>query len=174
MRETPSQTAGPYLHIAMLPAQAGVTYRPLGSDTITGAGPAIVIEGRVLDGIGAPCRDMLVEIWQADADGQTGGAFRGWARSGTDFTTGSYRFTTIRPGATVGAPFVSVWLAARGLNMGLQTRMYFPGEPRNDTDPVLSRIEPMRRPTLIARAEHDRFVFDINLQGPEETVFFDL
>ena len=174
MRETPSQTAGPYLHIGLLPAQAGVRYRPLGSDTLTGAGAPIVIEGRVFDGVGAPCRDMLVELWQADADGRYGGAFRGWARAGTDFQTGLFRFATIYPGATAGAPFVSVWLAARGLNMGLQTRMYFPNEPRNDTDPVLSRVEPLRRTTLIARAEDGRFVFDIHLQGQQETVFFDV
>ena len=174
MRETPSQTAGPYLHIGLLPAHAGVTYRPLGSDTLTGAGTPIVLEGRVLDGVGAPCRDMVVELWQADADGRYGGPFRGWARSGTDFQTGLFRFTTIRPGAATGAPFLSLWLAARGLNMGLQTRVYFPGEARNDTDPVLSRIEPLRRPTLIARDMDGRFVFDIHLQGPQETVFFDV
>jgi len=174
MRETPSQTAGPYLHIGMLPEQAGVAYRPLGSNTLTGAGTPIVIEGRVLDGIGAPCRDMVIELWQADADGHYGGVFRGWARSGTDFATGVFRFTTIRPGAIAGAPFVSLWLAARGLNIGLQTRMYFPNEPRNDADPVLSRVEPLRRPTLIAGAEAGRFVFDIHLQGPQETVFFDV
>ncbi len=174
MRETPSQTAGPYLHIGMLPGQAGVGYRALGSNTLTGAGEVIQIEGRIMDGIGVPCREMVVELWQADADGRYDGAFRGWARAGTDFATGLYQFTTIRPGAVTGAPFVSLWLASRGLNMGLQTRMYFPGDARNDTDPVLSRVEPARRPTLIARAEGGRFVFDISLQGLNETVFFDV
>ncbi len=173
-RETPSQTAGPYLHIGMLPAHAGVRYRPLSSDTLAGAGEPLVIEGRVFDGVGAPCRDMLVELWQADADGRHDGTFRGFARSGTDFQTGEFRFSTVRPGARTGAPFVSLWLASRGLNMGLQTRMYFPDEPRNDTDPVLSRIESLRRHTLVARAIGGRLVFDIHLQGPQETVFFDV
>ena len=189
LRETPSQTAGPYLHIGLLPAQGGVTYRPLGSSALTAsplgftrqapAGPPITIEGRVLDGLGSPCRDMLVELWQADPDGAYAGgayagAFRGWARTGTDFTTGLYRFETVKPGATQGAPFVSFWLASRGLNMGLHTRMYFPDEPRNATDPVLSRVDPARRPTLVARAEAGRLVFDIRLQGDNETVFFDV
>lgn len=174
MRETPSQTAGPYLHIGMLPAQVGLRYRTLGSDTLTGGGTAIQIEGRVLDGIGAPCREMVVELWQADADGRYDGAFRGWARAGTDFATGLYRFTTVQPGAVIGAPFVSLWIAARGLNMGLHTRMYFPGDARNDIDPVLSCVDPARRHTLTARAEGGHFVFDICLQGPNETVFFDV
>ena len=183
LRETPSQTAGPYLHIALLPAQAGVSYRPVGANALASsplgfqaAAPAapILIEGRVLDGAGAPCRDMLIELWQADGTGHYGGAFRGWARTGTDFTTGHFQFETIRPGAVMGAPHIAFWLAARGLNMGLHTRMYFPDDPANDADPVLSRVDPTRRGTLLARAEGDRFVFDIRLQGEMETVFFDV
>ena len=113
LRETPSQTAGPYVHIGLIPGQAGfdIFERPFGGplagpDT---AGERIRIEGRVLDGLGAPCRDVLVEIWQANAAGryahpadrQEGKpldpAFRGWGRTGTDFTTGVYSFETVKP-----------------------------------------------------------------------------
>ncbi|MBE7202734.1 MAG: protocatechuate 3,4-dioxygenase subunit alpha, partial [Parafilimonas terrae] len=46
-------------------------------------------------------------------------------------------------------------------------------------DPVLARIESKaRRQTLIAsRGEHEGlpcYTFDVHLQGPDETVFFDI
>src|SRR6478735_6758741 len=98
--EMPSQTAGPYVHIGLIPRQAGFDIFEtnlgeaiLGPDT---RGERIRIEGRILDGTGALVRDALIELWQADAAGryphpadrQPGPApergFRGWGRSGTD------------------------------------------------------------------------------------------
>lgn len=201
--ETPSQTAGPYVHIGLIPHQAGFDIFEnsfgnvmAGRDTI---GERIRIEGRVLDGTGAPCRDILLEAWQANAAGrynhpadqQTDKAldpnFRGWGRSGTDFDTGLYTFETIKPGPVIGrrgynpmAPHVNIWLAARGINIGLATRMYFEDETAlNESDPVLRMIEPaIRRRTLLARREARSngvvYVFDIRLQGDNETVFFDV
>jgi protocatechuate 3,4-dioxygenase alpha subunit len=72
---------------------------------------------------------------------------------------------------------VLLWIAARGINVGLQTRMYFPDEAEaNAADPVLKRIEHERRVgTLIAQMKGDfLYHFDIHLQGPEETIFFDV
>jgi len=201
--ETPSQTAGPYVHIGLIPHQAGfeIFERPFGNVLATPGikGERIRIEGRVLDGLGQPCRDVLVEIWQANAAGrynhpddpQSGKAleptFRGWGRAGTDFETGLFSFETVKPGPVVGrsghrpmAPHVNVWLAARGINIGLATRMYFADEPAlNDADPVLRMIEPaIRRETLLAHPERRGgatvYVFDIRLQGERETVFFDV
>lgn len=201
--ETPSQTAGPYVHIGLIPHQAGFDIFEnsfgnvmAGRDTI---GERIRVEGRVLDGTGAPCRDILLEAWQANAAGrynhpadqQTDKAldpnFRGWGRSGTDFDTGLYTFETIKPGPVIGrrgynpmAPHVNIWLAARGINIGLATRMYFEDETAlNESDPVLRMIEPaIRRRTLLARREARSngvaYVFDIRLQGENETVFFDV
>ena len=112
-------------------------------------------------------------------------SFRGWGRTGTDFESGLYVFETIKPGAVPGrhgrlmAPHVSLWLAARGMNIGLATRMYFGDETEaNAADPVLNIVEPSRRQSLIARREEREggavaYVFDIRLQGPGETVFFD-
>jgi protocatechuate 3,4-dioxygenase alpha subunit len=201
--ETPSQTAGPYVHIGLIPHQAGfdIFERPFGN-VLAGPrtqGERIRIEGRVLDGLGEPCRDILVEIWQANAAGrynhpddpQSGKAldadFRGWGRAGTDFETGIFTFETVKPGAVIGrsghrpmAPHVNLWLAARGINIGLATRLYFPDEPAlNEADPVLRLIEPAaRRDTLLARRERRDgaavYVFDIRLQGERETVFFDV
>ncbi len=200
--ETPSQTAGPYVHIGLIPRQAGfdIFENNLGEALLTPAtkGERIRIEGQITDGIGALVRDALVEIWQADsfgryahpADRQEGPrdeAFRGWGRTGTDFATGLWSFETIKPGRVAGrhghrrmAPHISLWIVARGINLGLSTRLYFPDEEEaNAEDPVLRIVEqPERRRTLIARRE-DRggmpcYVFDIRLQGEGETVFFDI
>lgn len=188
LRETPSQTAGPYVHIGLIPNQAGFDAfdKPFGH-VLAGAdtpGERIRIEGRVLDGLGEPCRDVLVELWQADAHGHYDNpAFRGWGRSGTDFDTGVYAFDTIKPGPVPGrhggpqAPHASLWLVSRGINIGLQTRLYFADED-NAHDPVLRIIDPaIRRQTLMAHREvRDSvaiYVFDIRLQGDLETVFFD-
>ncbi|MDR3531577.1 MAG: protocatechuate 3,4-dioxygenase subunit alpha [Rhodopila sp.] len=203
LHETPSQTAGPYVHIGLIPHQAGfdIYENPFGH-VVAGrntAGEHIRIEGRVLDGLGAPCRDILLEIWQANAAGRYNhpadqqsdkgldASFRGWGRSGTDFDTGLYTFETIKPGPVIGrrgykpmAPHVNIWLAARGINIGLATRMYFEDEAAlNEQDPVLRMIEPpIRRQTLLARRDKRDdgivYVFDIRLQGDQETVFFDV
>ena len=78
------------------------------------------------------------------------------------------------------APHISFWLVSRGINIGLQTRMYFSDEEAvNAADPVLNLIEqPQRRQTLVAqrqiRDDAVVYVFDIHLQGERETVFFDV
>ena len=200
--ETPSQTAGPYVHIGLIPNQAGFDiFENNFGGAIAGpdvAGERIVIEGRIYDGSGYQAKDVLVETWQANAAGRYSHpadrqdkpldrAFRGWARTGTNFETGLYRIETIKPGAVAGrrgrktmAPHINFWIAARGINIGLATRMYFPDEEAaNAEDPVLNIIEqPERRRTLIAaRSERDGralYTFDIFLQGERETVFFDV
>lgn len=191
--ETASQTAGPYVHIGLIPHQAGfdIFEKPF-SNVLPGDGGGdgerIRIEGRVLDGLGAPCRDVLIELWQADAAGRYNPpGYRGWGRAGTDFDTGIWWFETIKPGPVIGrrghklmAPHVSLWLVSRGINIGLSTRMYFADEAAlNAEDPVLRMIEPsLRRDTLIAPRELrdglPTYHFDIRLQGDAETVFFDI
>jgi protocatechuate 3,4-dioxygenase, alpha subunit len=97
-------------------------------------------------------------------------------------STGEWSFETIRPGRVpfpdgrLQAPHILFWVVALGINIGLQTRMYFPDESSNEDDPVLTRLEHRSRvPTLIARQTGDsEFRFDIRLQGEGETVFFDV
>lgn len=117
LKETASQTAGPYVHIGLLPRQAGfdIFANNLGEAMLgpkTG-GERVSIEGRVIDGSGALVKDALIEIWQANAAGRYNHAadrqpkpidddFRGWGRSGCDFESGRYCFRTIKPGAVVG------------------------------------------------------------------------
>jgi protocatechuate 3,4-dioxygenase, alpha subunit len=200
--ETPSQTAGPYVHIGLIPQQAGFDiFESNFGNALAGpntAGERIRIEGQVIDGAGAPLKDVLLEIWQANAAGRYNHPadrqektldkdFRGWGRAGSDFESGLYRFETVKPGAVVGrrghrpmAPHVNFWIVARGINIGLNTRMYFSDEEAaNATDPVLNIIEPeIRRRTLIAQRETRGadviYRFDIHLQGDRETVFFDI
>jgi protocatechuate 3,4-dioxygenase alpha subunit len=201
LRETASQTAGPYVHIGLAPGAAGfeIFEKEFGRDIAgpNAAGERIRVEGRVLDGTGAPIKDVLIEVWQANAagahaspedprHGEVEQGFRGWGRVISDFDTGVYGFDTVKPGRVMGrngrmmAPHLSLWIVARGINIGLSTRMYFGDEAEaNAADPVLNLVEnPARRPTLIAARETRDgaalYRFDIRLQGDGETVFFDV
>ncbi|MGY6645773.1 MAG: protocatechuate 3,4-dioxygenase subunit alpha [Salinarimonas sp.] len=195
LKQTPSQTAGPYLHIGCTPRTAGLDWphADLGATMVSKEtrGERITITGCVHDGMEAPLRDALVEIWQADTDGIHPGRgdprgagdpfFSGFGRCAADPETGAFRFETIRPGRVPGpagtlmAAHVSFWIVARGINLGLHTRMYFPGDDLSG-DPVLARIEHRDRiATLIAQeTAPGTYHFEIFLQGPRETVFFDI
>ena len=202
MRETASQTAGPYVHIGLAPQQAGFDiFENNFGNVLTNAqtkGERIRIEGRVFDGIGTVLKDVLIEAWQANAEGkyahpadrQPGKSldanFRGWGRACTDFDSGVYSFETIKPGVVTGrnerfmAPHINLWIVARGINLALNTRMYFSDEAEaNKTDAVLNIIEwEARRATLVAQRSDQGgavvYRFDIRLQGEGETVFFDI
>jgi protocatechuate 3,4-dioxygenase alpha subunit len=198
LKESPSQTAGPYVHIGCTPnftGIEGVYETDLGSGPLVTEktrGDRITIVGRVLDGTGTPLKDALIEIWQADSDGfynspsETRGkadpSFLGWGRCPADMTSGEFVFETIKPGRVpfndgrLMAPHVTLWIVARGINIGLHTRMYFSDEEKANTeDPILMRLEHRSRvKTLIGSREGDTVSFDIHLQGEDETVFFDI
>ncbi|MDF1607670.1 protocatechuate 3,4-dioxygenase subunit alpha [Hoeflea sp. YIM 152468] len=191
VKESASQTAGPYVHIGLTPNFCGITGvydTDLGATMVTDQtkGERITLEGRVFDGGGYLLTDALVEIWQADADGiyhQTAESdFSGWGRAPAHAETGIFRFETVKPGRVafpdgrMQAPHINVWIAARGINLGLNTRIYFDDEAEaNAADPVLGRIEHRDRvTTLIARRDGNSYIHDIHLQGPQETVFFDI
>lgn len=197
LTESPSQTAGPYVHIGLTPNFAdigGVYPGDLGTSLVNDKtkGERIAVKARVFDGTGTVLKDALIEIWQADADGlynspseMRGAAdpnFTGWGRSASDMETGEFTFETIKPGRVpfrdgrLMAPHISFWIVARGINTGLHTRMYFGDEEKaNAEDPVLARVEHrVRVPTLIAAREGDAYKFDIRLQGDDETIFFDI
>ena len=187
---TGSQTVGPFFAPALLREDA--RRNVLTSSETTGE--RIRIEGRVLDGDGAPVPDAMVEIWQANAHGRYNHpadkgkapldpSFLGFGRSGTA-EDGSYWFETVKPGAVafdrerLQAPHICVTVFARGLLNHLVTRLYFEDELANAGDPVLHRVPGDRRATLLARREPDDsatiYRFDIVLQGGGETVFFNL
>ncbi|MBS0124795.1 protocatechuate 3,4-dioxygenase subunit alpha [Thetidibacter halocola] len=190
--ESPSQTAGPYVHIGCTPNFSGIhgIYpEDLGTSLFKGEpkGKRITITGAVIDGAGNTLKDAMVEIWQADAEGRFAGrggdpAFTGWGRSPGDMTTGEFTFETVKPGRVawpdgrLQAPHVTFWIVARGINLGLHTRMYFADEEAaNVEDPILSRVEHRQRiKTLLAQPAEGGYRFDIRLQGEDETIFFDI
>lgn len=199
LKETPSQTAGPYVHIGLAPGAAGfdIYEKELGWDIAgpNAAGERIRVEGVVTDGTGSPVKDVLIEAWQANSQGHYAhpehagdveDGFRGWGRVITDFATGEWGFDTIKPGPVPGrsgsmmAPHINLWIVARGINVGLNTRLFFDDEAEaNAVDPVMNLIEwESRRQTLLAtRSERDGQIvyrFDMCLQGDNETVFFDI
>lgn len=174
---TPGQTIGPFYGYALPFEKGGELLAP-------GLPGAIRLQGTVRDGAGDPIPDALLEIWQADAEGnipqKTGSlvrddyTFTGWGRVPVD-NTGNYTFTTVNPGPTEegSAPFISVVIFARGLLNKLHTRMYLPeDQDALAADPLLSSLPEDRRRTLIATREADGGLrWDIKLQGEDETVF---
>jgi protocatechuate 3,4-dioxygenase alpha subunit len=182
---TPSQTVGPYFAIG-LPWPGG----PL---AVTAEVPgAIRISGTVFDGAGTPVPDSLIETWQADPDGHFadlhgygGGSslagFRGFGRFGVEDGDGRFEIVTVKPGpvpgpgTTIQAPHIDVSVFARGMLHRCVTRIYFADEAEaNAADSVLARVPADRRDTLLAQPADGGYEFDIHLQGPGETVFFDL
>ena len=181
---TASQTVGPFIAISVEPvcieniAPAGV------------GGERITLRGRVRDGDGKPVNDALVETWQANAHGRYAHPedaqdkpleeiIRGLGRVLTD-NDGGFRLTTIKPGRVAGpagkwqAPHLVVIIFMRGLLKHLVTRVYFPDDAANADDPVLGLVPVARRATLIAKkAAPGVLEWNINLQGADETVFFD-
>lgn len=190
--ETPSQTGGPYVHIGCIPTFAGVEGiypQDLGLSPVgDGAeGEIITVTGSVFDGTGWAMRDAMMESWQADARGRYPGQdgadpkVSGFCRFAADKDSGEYTLRTVKPGpvtnrdGSVMAPHISLWIVARGINIGLNTRIYFEDED-NSADPLLARIEQRPRvDTLIAKKTGDgTYRFDVHIQGPQETVFLDL
>ena len=182
---TPSQTVGPFFSIGLEPLNR--------ANLADGcAGERVVIRGRIIDGEGQGVPDAIVEIWQADADGRyhhpehtgaTNGvtSFFGFGRIPTG-AQGQFLFTTIKPGPVHGpdgkphAPHLQISVFMRGLLRQLWTRLYFPEEPLNSSDPVLQVVPESRRDTLIARqaeSKENTLEWNVCLQGGNETVFFD-
>ena len=182
LSRTPSQTVGPYLAL-------GLTWED-GPEVVPDGTPgSIWIRGRLLDGNGTPVPDGLVETWQADENGRFAHpervrgetSFRGFGRCPTD-PEGRFAIRTVKPGVVPApdcgpqAPHIDVSVFARGILTRLVTRIYFADEvAANDSDPVLLSLpDPARRRTLLANRAGDGYAWDIRLQGPDETIFFDV
>ena len=191
--QTPSQTVGPYFAYGLTATQYGYDFdQPFDAVlALDGAsGERIRLEGRVIDGDGNTVFDALVEISQPDGDGAYPATpaevqrlgFRGFGRCGTGTDARHrYHFDTVKPGpdAEGGAPHIDLVITMRGLLVHAFTRVYFEDEATaNAADPVLAGVPAARRETLLARrSARDGVVvygFDIHMQGPQETVFFDL
>lgn len=193
LKETPSQTVGPYFAYGLCPQQYDFDLKSLFTADAVGPetpGEHITLMGRVIDGDGNPVFDAMLEFQQVDANGRypasreeiAQNGFRGFARVGTG-TDPQHRFIvrTVKPGsANAGeAPHLNVIVMMRGMLTHTFTRIYFEDEAAaNAADPVLSSVPAARRDTLIARRSEQAgsivYTFDIRMQGERETVFFDL
>lgn len=180
-----SQTVGPFFSI-------GLEHLNRNDLVVPGiAGTVVTIRGQILDGDRQPVPDAQLEIWQADAEGNyseskceaaghSPAKFTGFARIFTD-AEGRFAIRTIKPGSVRGvagegqAPHIAVFVFMRGLLKPLYTRIYFPGEAANDSDAVLSLVPADRKDTLIASVSEKTgsFEWNVMLQGPHETVFFE-
>lgn len=184
--QTPSQTVGPFLSIALSWPDGPFVVPP-------GTPGTVWVHGQVLDGAGEIVPDALVETWQADTAGRfdhpddnrgaaapTPSGFRGFGRSETP--GGEYAILTVKPGALPDgaggwqAPHLDVSIFARGLLDRLVTRIYFADEQEaNDRDDVLATLPSSRRQTLLAVPDERGYRLDLVLHGGEareETVFF--
>jgi protocatechuate 3,4-dioxygenase, alpha subunit len=190
---TPSQTVGPYFAYALTPDSTYSLTALAGNDLVTPdtVGHPVVLEGRVIDGAGAPVPDCFLELWQADGSGRYPGqegqkpnsTFKGFGRSACS-KDGLYHFHTVKPGPVPGlagrmqAPHINVGVFARGILRRMFTRIYFEDEAANDGDAILALVPADRRATLIARRDGavngvPRYVLDMRLHGDNETVFFE-
>ena len=198
LRRTPSQTVGPFFAYALTAEQYGYPYDSLMNHLLVSPetpGQRIIINGRILDGAGVTISDAVIEFWQADAQGHyrtapieentathTDRGFLGFGRMGTGTLPGhQFQFTTLKPGA-IGegsAPHINIMLMMRGSLRNLYTRLYFADEPEaNAQDTLLNAVPAERRATLLTHRKEVngeiQYVFDIHMQGPDETVFFEL
>lgn len=187
--QTPSQTVGPYFAYGLTPEQYLYDFPSIadGNLIINEAVPGqrITVSGQVYDGNGQLIPDAMIELWQADAEGnyvQDRSLFHGFGRLGTGTLKDSrFEFQTIKPGSVEGqAPHINLIVFMRGQLTHTYTRLYFSDEPEaNASDPVLQSVEESRRNTLLAtrttRPDGTTcYVFNIYMQGPDETVFFDV
>jgi protocatechuate 3,4-dioxygenase alpha subunit len=193
LKETPSQTVGPYFAYGLCPQQYDFDFKSLFTADIAShetPGEHITLMGRVIDGDGNPVFDAMLEFSQVDSKGRypasreeiAENGFRGFARVGTG-TDPQHRFIvrTVKPGSENAgeAPHLNVIVLMRGMLTHTFTRIYFEDEAAaNASDPVLASVPEARRDTLIARRSEQAgsivYTFDIRMQGERETVFFDL
>lgn len=197
--QTPSQTIGPFFHPGLLGVRGAGRSDPADPGphvlaTSACEGQRMRLSGVVYDGLGEPVSDALLEIWQADAHGRyphpadaapghRDASFRGFGRAATD-AAGRFSFETIKPGAVSApgapsSPHIDLIVMARGLLLHLFTRVYFEDDPSLERDPVLALVAPSRRHTLIARRRGAgdaplEYELEVWLQGPRETVFFEV
>lgn len=192
LRQTPSQTIGPFFAYSLTAEQYGYHYNSIVDGSMTGGnadGEKIYIVGNVFDGKDMPISDAMLELWQADAHGRyrkliepEENGFTGFGRLGTGTDPGfQFRFTTIKPGS-IGknqAPHINIILFMRGSLHSYYTRLYFSDEREmNEKDEILNIIPLERRHTLIAEQRENKGIaeyhFDIYMQGKNETIFFEL
>jgi protocatechuate 3,4-dioxygenase, beta subunit len=193
----PTDLTGPVFGSdAVVPGDADLTIGATGE----AVGQRIVLTGRLLDGDGRPIPRSLVEIWQANASGRYRHQGDQWpGRLDPNFTgagrtltgdDGTYRFTTVKPGAYPWGNHPNAWRPAHihvsvfgwAFTQRLVTQLYFPDDPLFFQDPIFNSVPDPARQRLVARYDHEvtspewalGFRFDIVVRGPAATPFEEL
>lgn len=157
--ETAEDALGPFYPLS-LPKDQDFDLSLIAGHKTRALGQLLYVSGRVVNLRGEPIANAVLEIWQANAAGRythpgdTSAApldphFQGYARirSGPD---GGYLIKTIQPGL-YGPRTRHIHFDVRGRATRLVTQMYFEGEPKNESDPLLKMQAPEDRKTLISR-----------------------
>jgi len=187
--DTPSQTAGPFLHIGCTPSITGINIfkDELGSTPFKNISlnEEINIKGKIYDGNNDPIIDAMIETWQCDENGKYFN-YQGFSRRVTDFKTGEYQIKTIRPGnqikenGKISPSYILFWIVARGMNRPLITRMYFEGDPLIKSCPMVNSIPDINARKLLvgkldlSKTDEEKILgyrFDIILRGKQQTYF---
>jgi protocatechuate 3,4-dioxygenase alpha subunit len=188
---SPGCTTGPYFPVEFSDGSEDLTQR----DGRRAQGQPILLTGQVLELGNVPTRNMVVEIWQADANGifrhpldprqaDADPGFWGWGRARTN-KEGWYRFRTVFPGVTIfpgdtRAPHLNVAILGIGLTRRLVTTVFFSEDPdAGIKDAVLDcvpaalrcRLLPRREPALDADGAW-AYRWNVILRGEGETPFF--
>ena len=160
-------------------------------------GERIKVSGKVMDEYGKPLKNVLIEIWQANAAGRyihraeihdapLDPNFLGAGRMLTD-KDGNYSFYSVKPGAYPWGNHHNAWrpnhihFSVMGLQIGhrLVTQMYFPGDPLFEFDPIFNSVPKHARELLISKFRMDwtepefalAYEFNIVLNGRHQTPF---
>jgi protocatechuate 3,4-dioxygenase beta subunit len=198
VRVTPEATIGPFYPGAFLTGMPQDLWNVAPLVAHHPRGQPIVFVVRVFDALKRPVPSLVVEFWQANAQGRyrhpadfsdapLDPQFDGFARLRTD-ADGTLRFATIKPGAhpvardsrVVRAPHLRLTIFVSGIDR-VVTQVFFDDEPLNATDPVLNSVtDPIVRERLIATRSSTRdtgavpeYRLDIVMRGAGETPFFD-
>ena len=158
LKATSSQTVGPFFRI-------GLNWLYTNNLTSEASrGQKIEVSGRILDADRQPIPDAILEVWQANAEGKYAHpedtqdkplepGFQGYGRIGVD-ENGAFAFTTVKPGPVPGpdgklqAPHIAVSVFARGLELRLVTRIYFPDESAANSNDSARKMPPSKRVRL--------------------------
>jgi protocatechuate 3,4-dioxygenase alpha subunit len=164
---SPSQTIGPFSHEAWRWACAA-------TEGVASTAGTITISGILRDGDGNPINDGMIEAWSpSSTEAERAHALPGFRRVASG-DTGAFSLTLSRTGADAGQPAALVTVFARGLVLHQFTAVFLEDDPALAQSEILGQVPAERRTTLIARKTGAaRYAWDINMQGAQETVFFD-
>ncbi|GAA1270443.1 carbohydrate-binding protein [Saccharothrix xinjiangensis] len=154
---TPPQTEGPYFK-PNSPRRTSLV------DAGT-PGTRLTVTGYVFGLACRPIANALLDFWQADVNGvydNTGFRFRGHQFTNAN---GAFTLSTIVPGLYPGRTrHIHVKVQAPGRPV-LTTQLYFPGEPRNNTDTI---FDPRLLMTVRSVGGAREAAFDFVLNVPQQ------